>query len=151
MSANGADTLAVLAVRGSLFFTAATADHVMHLVVGPRTLPVMGMIINTANGADFRTVNGMIFELGLTTTVTFQGMASRTAFLEHPVMDMFLFCGQHSGCHTQNDGKSQYYGKQYFDMLLHFVPSFVELPGSHNFKRFLAVVGQWLFYSDITI
>ena len=79
MSADSADTLAVFFVRGSPFFAAAAADHAMHCVVGPRTLPVMGMIINTANGADFQTVNGMPFELGLTATVTFQGMASRIA------------------------------------------------------------------------
>ena len=44
----------------------------------PIPLMLMGRSLAT-NGADFRTVKGMLFELGLTATVTFQGVASRTA------------------------------------------------------------------------
>jgi hypothetical protein len=107
MSANGADTLAVLAVRGSLFLTAATTDHTVKLVVRPRKLPDMDMI--RTNGAVSRAVKSMIFGLGLTTTVTSKAMASRTASLEHPVVIMFLFCGQYSGRHVQNNSKYQHY------------------------------------------
>jgi hypothetical protein len=121
----------------SFLFLTTTTDHTVKLVVRPRTLPDMDMI--RTNGAVSRAVNSMIFGLVLTTTVTSKAMALRTASLEHPVVIMFLLCGQYSGCHAQNDGKSQHHGKQRFDMLLHFVPSFVELPGIPNSKSFQAL------------
>jgi hypothetical protein len=125
MSADGADSRIVFTMGDSFLLTATAADHAVKVIVRPRTLPIMGMIVITANGTDFRTVNGMIFELGLTATVTFKGMASRTAVLKHPVMNMSLFCCKRSGCHTQNDGNCQHRGTQYFDMRLHFISSCV--------------------------
>ena len=79
MSADGADALTVFGMRDSLFFTATIADDIMKLVIRPHTLPVMGMLIITANSAGFRAVKGMILELGLTTSVTTEKMAVPTA------------------------------------------------------------------------